>query len=204
MQTNKITSIIYYSLFFLLGSFFSYSFFILMLNNNLKIAEKISIGFDPSNLLSIIITLLLALYITRKLDKKTTENRVEKDILIDDIKQFKYKFYKEIHDILNSKKILYIEVVAKLKTIRMRFQSINKILKKYGYDMDNNRIAKLDENIRDIKDLLTETPKTKDKKQIIVNNGELSFGTKRREDIEIALDDISSKIFELIVQINKF
>lgn len=204
MQTNKITSIIYYSLFFLLGSFFSYSFFILMLNNNLKIAEEISIGFDPSNLLSIIITLLLALYITRKLDKKTTENRVEKDILIDDIKQFKYKFYKEIHDILNSKKILYIEVVAKLKTIRMRFQSINKILKKYGYDMDNDRIAKLDENIRDIKDLLTETPKTKGKKQIIVNNGELSFGTKRREDIEIALDDISSKIFELIVQINKF
>ena len=51
---------------------------------------------------------------------------------------------------------------------------------------------------------ISETPKTKDKKQIIVNNGELSFGTKRREDIEIALDDISSKIFELIVQINKF
>jgi hypothetical protein len=168
-------------------------------------SSEISLSFDPTNLVTLIVTVLLAIYITRRLEKINEQERIEKDLIIGDLKDFKNTASQEISHILNTEKISLLVVIGKLKTLRLNLNSIATVIKDYSFIEDLEILQKLDNKIRDIKDLLTDTPSVSGtgESEITVTNGELSISSTRKEKIEIAKTELGRYIFDVIAKINK-
>jgi hypothetical protein len=178
---------------------------LLLLNKNFLLSKQINFDLDPINLLTLLVTIFLAIYITGRLEKINEQERVLKDLMIDDLKDFKFDFVKEIREILKLDKIGYNDVVGKLRTLRQSLNALITIIKKYKFLENQEVLNSLDSKVRDIRDLFTDTPSgsvTTDT-DIKIEAGKISLGTNRRENIEVAISDIRVLIFELVVEINK-
>lgn len=202
---QRISKALLPTIFFTVGVAAGYHLAVLMLDNVFVFSNEIAVQFDPINILSLITTIFLAIYVTRELNSKNEQDRVEKDLLIENLKSFDKKASDEVRCLIRDGKVQFTEVTAKLKTLRMGFNSLARLAEKYSFIKKDTTAKVLDDKIRDIKDLLTDTPNDDQLNggEIIVSAGELTLGSKRREDVEIALNELGSKIFELIVEINR-
>lgn len=165
-------------------------------------SKEMTVQFDPVNLATLIATIFLAIFVARKLNKITEQERVQKNLMIEDLKNFKKDLFKEVKNILNIDPILFQEVVSQIKILRMRFNSIGKLINKFKFVESTTITDEIDSKIRDVRDLLTDTPATSAGSQITVNNGEISIGAERREQVETVLNEFSSLMFELTVMVN--
>lgn len=88
----------------------------------------------------------------------------------------------------------------------MNLNSIIKLIEKHHFLKNSEITDKLDNKIRDIKDLLTETPLISGSSglEITINNGEISLGSCQRNKIDTALNEMANLIFELVFEINRF
>ena len=87
----------------------------------------------------------------------------------------------------------------------MNLNSIINLINEYHFVNDDGLTKKLDDKIRDIKDLLTETPSVSggDTPEITINNGEISLGSSQREKIDVSLSEMSNLVFKLVFEINR-
>lgn len=171
----------------------------------LAFSNQISLQIDPVNFISLITTVLLAIYVTRELSTQNEEERVEKDLIIQDVRDFKKNIIKDIRRILNQATIEHSYVVERIKILRMSLNCIVTLIRKHKYTTDEASLTKLENKIRDIKDLLTDTPMSSSTgtPDISVSGGLIRLEPIRKEKIETTLAEINNDIFELVVEINK-
>lgn len=176
-----------------------------LLNLNFNFSREIGFQLDPINLATLLITVLLAIYVTREMNKRNEQERVEKDLIIEDLKKFKLDLIMDVKKILETERISLIMVTSKLKTSRMNLNLITKLIDEYKFAINDEVVSGLDTKIRDIKDLLTETPAVSGttSSEITINNGEISLGSNQREKIDVALNEMSALIFKLVIEINR-
>ena len=167
-----------------------------------KFAPEIILEISPLEIVSLGITVLLALYVTSKLTKKTEEDRIEKDLLISDLKEFKAEFVSKVHKILHSKTIKVVEVSSTLKVLRIALNTIIELVDKHNLAQTCAARAELDKRIRDINDLLTDVPQDAHDGTVI-SGGEISLTAERKDKVVAVLYDFNKLVFEVVAAVNR-
>lgn len=173
--------------------------------SSLSISNSINFEVNPLEVFSVIITVLLAIYVTRTLSKQNDKEKEEKLLLV--------KYFKDLKDLINFKleKILeqenYDTQITKsdLKVLRKKLNSFIQLAEKYKFIQANDEISvKLKENLTDIWELLTDTPKkVNGRANTEVKQGIESIRIERKSSVETKVVMIDELIFELIIKINE-
>jgi len=175
-------------------------------SNFFSFSEAVSIQTDPVNAMGIIVNVLLAIYVTRSLTRKNEEERVEKDILIKRLDKFQNNLDENIKKFFSTGNLEFVNVVSKLKTIRKDFNSICCLLKKYYFVPGGDDLCRsIDTSIRDVKDILTDTPRSGENStgRTSVAQNEIILSTENKQNIENSNMVIKELVFDLIVKINR-
>lgn len=171
----------------------------------LKLNSQVSLGLDPLSLINLIVTILLAVYVLRKLEKRDRGEIIERDLLIRYITTFDTDFTEILRKEIAIDGVLLSRVNAILKRHGMRIKTILRLAVDQRFlDKDSASHLLIDNKIRDLRDLLTNTPREGAVEDgIRVTEGKLFFSETQTDRIVQAIFDINSLVFQLIVEINR-
>lgn len=180
----------------LIGKFVSFAHF--------EISPKI----DLVNITSILVTVLLAILITVFFDKRKSDNRIEKDLILRRVDNV-YEITNELQKESISGKIPYTEAASSIKRISTAMQSIYKTVDKCEFTIKDDIKTSIQSAISQLRDLLTDTPKmTEDQIEssdlpIEVRDGIIKYNRQRIGQIEAKFDLLKDCLLELEIRINK-
>lgn len=180
----------------LIGKFVSFPHF--------EISPKI----DLVNITSILVTVLLAVLITVFFDKRKSDNRIEKDLILRRVDNV-YEITNELQKESISGKIPYTEAASSIKRISTAMQSIYKTVDKCEFTIKDDIKTSIQSAISQLRDLLTDTPKmTEDQIEssdlpIEVRDGIIKYNRQRIGQIEAKFDLLKDCLLELEIRINK-
>ncbi len=180
----------------LIGKFLNFPYF------------EISKNIDLVNILSIIVTMLLAILITVFFDKQKSDNRVEKDLILRRVESI-YEITNTLQKESVSGAIPYTDATSSIKRINTSIQSIYKIVTKCQFSIKDDIKILIKDAISDLRDILTDTPKLAEEQiensdlPIEVKNGVLKFNKQRINQIEAKFDTLKDCLLELEIRINK-
>ncbi len=169
---------------------------------------EISKSIDLINVLSILVTVLLAILITVYFDKRKSDNRIEKDLILRRVDNI-YEITNELQREAISGEIPYTEAASSIKRINTSMQSIYKTVDKCEFSIKDDIKTSIRNAISDLRDILTDTPKMteaqieKSDLPIEVKNGIIKFNRQRISQIEVKFDSLKDKLLELEIRINK-
>lgn len=202
VMNNKIINFLFYLILFSFGLWAGFYLLLLLIGNGISVSKQVNLSLNPFDLISLVVTIFLAVYVIKKLNKESEAERIEKDLLIEDLGNFKTEFGKEIIEILKQSSLKLIFVNSRLKTLRMRFHSTTNLIEKYKPLNDPSVVARLDTDIRDVRDLLTDNPEGA-KGNLEISGGRISLEAERKSQIEAIPNKVSEGIFQIIVEINR-
>ena len=205
MSKINLDKILIFSITFLVGAIIGSCISLAFVN---KYSASPAVSLDPINGISILVNVLLVIYVTRTLARRNEEERVEKEILIKQLNSFQNNLDGTLTELLSEEKTKLVTVNAKFKNIRRNFNSIWELLKKYQFvelNSNNDVCNNIDSILRDIKDFFTDTPRAGENgnKDVKINQDEIYLGPQNRQGIDDSNTKIKSKIFELVVLINR-
>jgi hypothetical protein len=148
------------------------------------------------DLVSIFITIALALLISLKLDIVAENKKAEKELLISKIEGFENKLV-FISELIQNKEPSYIGIVAKYALFREEYQYIINIFNNYKY-LDEYK-TDLDKNIFVLKYSLTAT----DNKDLKVTKDKSIYSNERKNEINKWISDIRNVLFKIQLDIIK-
>jgi hypothetical protein len=169
---------------------------------------EISKSIDLINVLSILVTVLLAILITVYFDKRKSDNRIEKDLILRRVDNI-YEITNELQREAISGEIPYTEAASSIKRINTSMQLIYKTVDKCEFSIKDDIKTSIRNAISDLRDILTDTPKLteaqieKSDLPIEVKNGIIKFNRQRISQIEVKFDSLKDKLLELEIRINK-
>ena len=161
----------------LIGKFYDIAYF------------EISRSIDLVNLLSIVVTIGLAIIITVHFDKRKSDNRIEKDLILRRVDNI-YKITNELQRESVSGTIPYTEAASSIKRINTSLNSIYKTVDKCQFSIKNDIKDSLKDAIGELRDILTDTPKMSEEEiknselPIEVKDGIIHFNRQRIVQIE--------------------
>lgn len=199
---KKITkSVIIGSVFFSIGF---YSCLIIRKWTSFRINNQVNIEINPFEILSIVITIFLAIYVTRTLSKMNDLEKNEKDLLINYLIEFKSLCNLKVNNILSKDNFDNPETKSDLKILRKKISSIIELAKENGFIEDYSPLAiDLNNKVRDIWELLTDCPeKPNITASKMVKDGVERIRLEQVSKVESALIDIEKLIFKLTITIN--
>lgn len=177
-------------------------FFILLwlMRIDFVFSKEVGLQFDIVALISLMVTVFLAIYVTKILQSNNEQRRVEKKMLIESFEELKKTFCNDIKIIISTANINYTDVVSKLKIFKMDFGCIVGTTKSCNFNLEGiDRV--IYRSYKKIQDLLTATPSVGD--EIVVKNGKLTYNIIQVEKIYKELNTFKLNMFELIVRINR-
>jgi hypothetical protein len=169
---------------------------------------EISKSIDLINLLSIAVTVGLAIIITVYFDKRKNDNRVEKDLILRRVDNV-YEITNELQKESISGTIPYTEAASSIKRINTAMQSIYKTVEKCQFSIKDDIKDSIKNAIGDLRDILTDTPKMSEEQiqnselPIEVKDGIIHYNRQRISQIEAKFDAIKDNLLELEIRINK-
>jgi len=199
LKNKLINSGIYLSLFaigFIVAKFYNFPYF------------EISKSIDLTNVLSLVVTILLAILITTFFEKKNNDHRVEKDLIINRIGNiFEIASTLQIESITG--KIPFTEAASSIKRINTALSSIYKIVDKCYFSISDDIKEKIKTNLSDLRETLTNTPKLIEEQikaadiPIEVKEGIIYFNRDRIAQIEVRFDSLKDLLLELQIEVNR-
>lgn len=193
---KSILSLALVALGILIGKFYNFPHF------------EISKSIDLISLLSIIVTVGLAIIITVHFDKRKSDNRVEKDLILRRVDNV-YEITTELQKESISGTILYTEAASSIKRISTAMQSIYKTVDKCAFSIKDDIKGSIKTAIGDLRDILTDTPKVSEEQiqnsdlPIEVKDGVIHYNRQRIAQIEAKFDVLKDTLLELEIRINK-
>lgn len=172
------------------------------------IYQRISIQIDPLNIVTLVVTVVLSVYILRNLNKKDERNKKRAGLLANYIGKWEDEFGQYMRKTVKSDEdnVLYDSVTQNLKIFRMRFNALVVLYKEEKMVDDKcSPVINLNENLHDILELLTDTPKTGsvDSQQIQVKEGKIIFNSRIIYELETKMTRNQVLVFNLISEIDK-
>lgn len=181
--------------------FFLYHFFV---NLGFHFAKEATIQFDPFSIISLVITLIFALFITRKLQKLDEGQRAEKELLVGYFTSFDIDFTAAVARVAkNGSHFDY--VVPLMRRYRMRLQSSLHLVEQNNYLPKDSELSKaLLEKMKCIVDFLTDTPQAGAVENgVRLQDGKLYFSDNQLDKITTGLLDLKAATFSVLVAINR-
>ena len=154
---------------------------------------------------SLIVTALMAWYVSRILEKNIQDKRMEKDLILSKIDEVDQVVNSLI--LLNSSEsvIPYVKVVHLLTKSRkwsIRFWSIIQQKYKGLSDAENEKYTSMLSKMGEARRLCTYTPPTGVDENILIANGEITYRNARKYEIDIKLESIRDDLIEFKMKVN--
>lgn len=166
-----------------------------------KVDERVNLV----DIFSIIITLIIAYFIAKVIEKEKEDDRAEKNLIISKL-TCSSNTIDDLSDQINKKEILYIDATSKIKKINLDITCAFNGLKISTVTLENDERVEINKKIKKIKDLITDTPLSNQNKNesIKVENGVIKISNARAIEIESELGKLKNEIFLLQMKINSF
>lgn len=168
---------------------------------------EISKSIDLVNILSLFVTIWLAILITTIFEKRNGDYRIEKDLIINRIGNiFEIASTLQIESITG--KIPFTEAASSIKRINTALVSIYKIVDKCHFDISDLIQQKLSSNLSELRETLTNTPRLSEEQIIAtelpieIKDGMIYFNRDRIAQIEVKFDNLKDILLELQIEIN--
>lgn len=178
----------------------------------LQLTFTFPISFNPQigliDILELIVTIFLGIYIARIIEKRLQDKRIEKDILLKNIEQIEY-LIQEFEKIEVGEPISYIKITHRISKAR---EKKNRMLSNIIHKVKPNKIidsqiedikSKLKNDFKTLKLLLTNTPPQETgSTEVKVINGNITYFESRLNEIFAVLFDINDRLLELKLIVN--
>ena len=163
---------------------------------------------DISNIITLIVTVWLAILITTVFEKQNNDHRVEKDLIINRVGNV-FNIVSSLQLELNTGKIYLTEASSSIKRINTSLKSTYTIVDKCHFDITDDIKEKIKNNLSDLRDALTNTPvisgdqlPSKDLPIKIIDSM-VHYSKDRVSQIEVKFDILKDLLLELQIEINK-
>lgn len=172
--------------------------------SSLYIDGSVSFEINPFEILSLIINIFLAIFITHTLAKEHDSRKSEKELLINYFLEYKLDFANKVSQLSEQEDLMSVYSNAKFKILRSRIHSIIGLTKESNLiDQNESLLSEITETISEIWELFTETPKTPNNKSSIAVKTDIErIRLEKLSKIEITNIKLEKLIFQLIVKIN--
>jgi len=169
-----------------------------------NINPQVSFQIDPLQIISLLITIILAVYVSRQLTKKDDEERVERKLLIDYLNNFELESVKSLSKISKDGTGL-TEAIQTLKECRKKAFELVCLAEEQGLiKKESINTKKLDESIKSLQDLITKTPREGEVEDgVRLDGGKLYFSSIQKDKIANNLFLIKAIIFKVITEVNR-
>lgn len=156
------------------------------------------------DIVTLMATIILAIYVATSLESKVQDDRIEKELHIVQISQIE-TLLDEIEHLLRSEQIIYKDVIYRISTIRKKKNNIFSSINEEGNT--NNKIpqentAKISSAIDNLKRLLTDTS-VDNASEVTMRDGILSYSSERLSKINHEIDTLENDLFRLKIIINR-
>ena len=190
---------IYSSIFvigFLIAKFFDFPFF--------EISKKI----DLVSISSIIVTVWLAIVISTVFDKRKSNFRMEKDLVIRRVESI-YNIVNKLQVEAITGEIAYTEAASSIKRINTSLKSVYSLINQCQYDIDDTIKDKFQTSLSELRNVLTNTPRIIESEikkadlPMSVKDGVIYFNRQKISDIESKFDALKDLLLGFQIDINK-
>lgn len=163
---------------------------------------------DISNVFTLLLTVWLAILVTTVLEKQTSNNRVEKDIIISRVADV-YSIVSSLQSEFSVGKIHVSEVSSSIKRINTAVQAIYKISTKCRIEINSELKSNFKICLSDLRDISTNTPvvtteqlSSKDL-PIEIKDSIIYYNRDRISQIEVKFEQLKDYLLELQIDINR-
>lgn len=162
---------------------------------------------DLISLLSLLFSVIIFYFIYSFVDKEKDANSREKDILINRIEEL-YQIIKEQSYALRDNQIQYSTAASYSKRIRTQLLVIVQLTEQANLKIQKEAIEECHSNIKELKDILTGTPRsdlkaTTEDQPLKVSNGIIYYSESRGTEIESQYDSLMNKILSIQLHLNR-
>ncbi len=173
--------------------------------SNLYFANDVSFEINPMEILSIGVNIFLAIYITRTLSKKNDQEKSEKELIINYLKDFQLEYNTKTNKLLECEDFETPLTNSCFKTLRTRVNSILALAEENSIIANNDETAsKIRQKISEIWELFTDTPRTANSRaNQATKDGIQTLRLEKIGKIEAASIDFDKLIFQLAMKINR-
>ncbi|EMY60665.1 hypothetical protein [Leptospira terpstrae] len=189
---RRSLKIIFYIIIFILGFL---TCILLKKYTSFTIANQISIELNPFDIVSLIVTLLIAVYVGRILTKQNEYETSEKELIV--------KYFTDFKDLLRNKIEFIIEkniiedkiINCELKILRSKLNSIISIAEEYDFirDQNNGKANQVKEKLKDIWEILTDPSIAPVDNNLLLRKTQVATNSLQIEKL----------LFDLIIEIYK-
>ena len=167
----------------------------------LDFSNQPSLEINPLDIVSLLVTIFLAVYVAQTLNRKNDLERSEKAIFINLIDDFRGKLNTRISSLIEKREFDSHEVNLSCKVLRMRLNSILNAIKESGFLTGNEEFyIKPREAMQEIWETLTVVPKKSDRDESTSHEDQIKL---KIMTIEQELVKIDIQLVKLIMHINR-
>lgn len=138
MQQKAIKALIIIAVSFFLGF---YACILFKKFSVLSIGQQVAIEINPFEIITTVITILLAIYVTRFLGKKNDLEKSEKEAFKLYLIEFKKLASEKIYKIIEKDDFSALSTNSDLKILRKKINTILNLGKEFGYIEDNDVLS---------------------------------------------------------------
>lgn len=174
-------------------------------HTKLYFANDVSFEINPLEIISIGVNIFLAIYITRTLSKKNDQEKSEKELIINYLKDFQLEYNSKTKKLLECEDFETPLTNSCFKTLRTRINSILALAEENEIIENNDGTAsKIRQKITDIWELFTDTPRTANSRvNQAIKDGIQTLRFEKIGKIEAASIELDKLIFQLAMKINR-
>jgi 5-methylthioribose kinase len=173
-------------------------------NSLLYIDPSVSFEINPFEIISLVINIFLAYYITNTLAKEHDSRKSEKELLINYFLEYKVDFANKVIELSEQDNFESVLSNARFKILRIRIHSIIGLAKESNLiEVSEPLLNEITENISEIWELFTETPNSANNKSSLAVKADIGrIRLEKLSKIELSNIKLEKLIFQLILKIN--
>lgn len=199
MQKKKVRSDLYVNcsvgiLFFFLGFLIAKAIGF----SQFKIEESINL----IDVLSIFVTFFLVFFVTDRLEKRSGNNRNEKDLFINRASTINEMII-GLEEKVTTGSVVYVDAVSSLKRINTAFNSVFQTINSCHFSLTPEITTNLKSSFNKLRVCVTEIPRDDEVDVFVsVREGVIHYKDERLSVIEGNFEKLKSLLFELQIEIN--
>ncbi len=156
------------------------------------------------DLISLIVTVILAIYVATSLERRVQDDRIEKELHIEQINKIEQSL-REIEDILRGENIQYNDVISRISKIRIKknniFSALQECLPRHNSSI-KEKVNSITQTIDSLKRLLTDTS-VDSGPDVVMKDGILTYSLTRVSDINNAICGLENDLYRLKIILNR-
>lgn len=169
----------------------------------LAVNPEVDFDLDPVELLSLFVTIGLAVYVTRTLQRKDDDDKVERDLLMDYFKDFSSSFVESIHEMSNPDGVESADVASAFQRHGMALEELLDLANSLDSRNDENLLS-LEKAVADLRELFSNIPREGEVEDgIRVEGTRLRYSPRHVGGITRATGRFRKAIYVLIAGINR-